>query len=104
MSISLVYVTTENIARARHIGRILVEDRLAACANIIDQVKSIYWWNGKIEEGEEVILIVKTQSSLVEAVIKRVGELHHADTPCAIELAVNYGNQDFLDWVKSETA
>ena len=104
MSISLVYVTTENIAQASQIGRILIEDRLAACVNIIDRMKSIYWWNGKIEESDEAILIVKTQSSLVGSVIKRIGELHHADTPCAIELAVNQGNQDFLDWVKSETA
>ncbi len=103
MSISLIYVTTAGVAQARRIGLALIEVRMAACVNILDGMKSIYRWNGEIEEADEAVLIIKTRSILVDSVIGRVKELHEAETPCALEIAVTSGNQEFLDWVESET-
>ncbi len=103
MSISLVYVTTAGVAQARRIGRALIEVRMAACVNILDGMRSIYWWNGEIEEAGEAILIIKTRTTLVDSVIKRVKELHDADTPCVLEIAVQSGNREFLDWIENET-
>ena len=103
MPTSLVYVTTADVAQARRIGRALIESRMAACVNILDGMKSIYWWDGEIEEDDETVLIIKTRTALVDAVIERVEELHDARTPCVLEIAVRRGNRDFLDWIDNET-
>ena len=103
MPTSLVYVTTADIAQARRIGRALIESRMAACVNILDGMKSIYWWGGEVEEADETVLIIKTRTALVDAVIERVEELHDARTPCVLEIAVPRGNRDFLDWIDNET-
>ena len=65
----LVYVTVGTHSEALSIGRSVVEARLAACANVIDRVKSIYWWGGDIQESDEVVLLVKSQANLIDALI-----------------------------------
>lgn len=103
MTISLVYVTTDSADQARRIGLALIRERMAACVNILDNMTSMYWWNGEIEEGRETVLIVKTRSILVDAVVERVIEMHEAETPCVLRLDVKGGNQAFLDWIENET-
>ena len=104
MAQSLVYMTTESAAEAERIGRALVAERLAACVNIIDGMRSIYWWEGEIQQSGEAILIAKTRAALVDKLTARVGELHEYDCPCVVSLAIDGGNPAFLDWIDAETA
>ena len=76
MTFDFIYVTAASPKQAHEIGRKLVEERLAACVNIFEAMKSYYWWQGRIEQANEAVLIAKTQSNLVPAVIKRVKALH----------------------------
>src|SRR5215469_1438485 len=82
MAVMIVYVTASNAGEARRIGRTLVEERLAACANITAPVTSIYWWEGKVEEASEAVLILKTTEARLEALVSRVKALHSYDCPC----------------------
>jgi periplasmic divalent cation tolerance protein len=104
MAHSLVYMTTETKADAERIGRALVGERLAACVNIVDGMRSMYWWDGAVQEAGETILIAKTRTSLVDRLTERVGELHAYDCPCIVSLAIDGGNKAFLDWIDAETA
>ena len=104
MAQSLIYMTTETAAEAERIGRALVAERLAACVNIVDGMRSMYWWEGEVKESGETILIAKTRTALVERLTARVGELHSYDCPCVVSLAIEGGNPAFLDWIDAETA
>lgn len=99
-----IYITTGSQAEARKIATALVAERLAACANIIPGMRSIYRWEGKIEEAEETVLIAKTSKDRVPALIERVRALHSYDCPCVVSLAVEDGNPEYLDWLAAQTA
>jgi len=103
MEVMFVYVTAGDAAEARRIGRTAVEERLAACANIVDAMASIYWWDGKLHEAAEAVLILKTTEGRLAALIERVKALHSYDCPCIEALAVTGGYPPFLDWVARET-
>lgn len=103
MSFEFVYITAASPEEARKIGRALVEERLAACVNIIDSMTSLYWWEGKIDEGRETVLIAKTREDLVAAVSDRVKALHSYSCPCVVSLPITQGNPDFLAWIERET-
>lgn len=97
-----IYVTTSSIAEARKIAQAVVADRLAACANIIPGMMSIYHWKGKIEEGNETVLILKTRAGLFSAVEERVKSLHGNEIPCIVALPVEAGHAPWLDWILAE--
>jgi periplasmic divalent cation tolerance protein len=103
MSVMFIYATTEDAEEARRIGRQVVEEQLAACANIITGVTSIFRWEGKLEEASEAVLILKTTEEKLERVIARVKSLHSYECPCIEALPVVEGNRDFLEWVVRET-
>ncbi len=103
MEYRLVYMTTENKEQAREIGRVLVQERLAACVNIIDGMNSMYWWEGKLQDDNETVLIAKTRAGLVGELTERVKKLHSYDVPCVVSTQLLEGNQDFLDWIGRET-
>jgi periplasmic divalent cation tolerance protein len=103
MEFRFVYITTRSQAEARKIGTILVEERLAACANIIPGMRSIYRWESKIEEAEETVLIAKTSKARIPALMERVRALHSYDCSCVVSLAVDDGNPDYLDWLDAQT-
>ena len=103
MKLNFVYVTTKDKAEARRIGRELVECRLAACVNVIDNVNSMYWWEGKVQDESEAVLIAKTKQSLVPELIEKVKSLHSYTCPCVVSLGMLDGNKGFLDWIESET-
>ena len=81
MDVMFVYVTAGDAAEARRIGRAVVEERLAACANIIDKMTSIYWWDGKVQEAGEAVLILKTTEGRLAMLVERVQALHSYDCP-----------------------
>jgi len=104
MDFSLVYVTTESKKEAQAIARALLEARLIACANIIEPMQSLYWWEGKIEESDETVLIVKTRAAHLPALMTRVKEMHSYDCPCIVALPITDGSKDYLTWLARETA
>lgn len=101
-NLRLLYVTTPNKTEAKKIGRAVVEEGWAACANIIDGMESIYTWKGEIQEDKECVLIIKTHYSRVKKVTRLVKEMHSYDCPCVISitLAENEGNEEYLDWLE----
>jgi len=100
MAIHFVYMTTGSREEARTIGKILVESKLAACVNIIEGMHSIYVWEGKTQEDEEVVVIAKTQGALVPELTDRVKSLHSYDCPCIVSLPADGGNDAFLEWIR----
>ncbi|CAO3445312.1 Periplasmic divalent cation tolerance protein CutA [Azospirillum argentinense] len=104
MEFVFAYITAGSRDEARRIGRALVEERLAACANIFDGMTSIYRWQDAIEEANEAVLIAKTRAELFEPLAARVRELHGYDVPCVVELRVGRGNPAYLDWLRDGTA
>lgn len=102
MDYNLIYITTVNLDEARRIGRTLVEKRLAACANIIPIIQSIYWWKGKIKGEEEAVMFVKTTKERVEEVIAEVKKLHSYEVPAIDVLDISAGNPDYLNWISKE--
>jgi len=104
MAIRFIYVTAANPEQAKTIGEALVAERLAACANILAPMASIYRWEGEIRHDTEAVLIVKTRAELVERVIARVRELHSYTVPCIVSLVIEAGNPAFLKWIADETA
>jgi periplasmic divalent cation tolerance protein len=103
MNINLIYITAGDIEKAGVIGKVLVSERLAACVNIIDNIRSMYWWQGEIQDEREVIVIAKTKESLVPEVIEKVKSIHSYDCPCVVSLPIVDGNKEFLEWVENET-
>ncbi|MBL4720149.1 MAG: divalent-cation tolerance protein CutA [Alphaproteobacteria bacterium] len=98
-----MHVTTSSEEEARRIGRILVEERLAACVNILGQVHSIFRWENEIQEEQEFAFIAKTFEGKAEAFTKRTIELHSHDCPCIVKTPITGGNADFLTWIEEET-
>ena len=99
-----VYMTAGSIEEAKNIGQILVEQNLAACINLLENMTSIYKWEEKLEESKEVIMIAKTRRTLMPKLIETVNSLHSYDCPCILELPIQGANPDFLRWIESQTA
>jgi len=97
-----IYITTGDEDEARRIARVLVEERLAACANMLP-IKSVYWWEGGIEEEGEVALLVKTKAELADEVIARVKELHSYEVPCVVSFPIEKGYAEYLRWIDEST-
>ena len=104
MGQSLIYITAGTRDEAVTIGRTLVESRLAACANVLGGISSIYWWEGALTEDDEVSLLVKTREELVDKVVAKVKEIHSYDCPCVVSIPISGGNPAFLEWIDAETA
>jgi periplasmic divalent cation tolerance protein len=95
----VVLVTAPDGAAAARIARALVEERLAACGNVVPGLRSIYRWEGKVEEAAEVLLVLKTESALFERVRARIVELHPYDCPEVLQLDVAAGHAPYLEWL-----
>jgi len=98
-----VYTTFPSLVEAEKTGRAILERRLAACVNILPGMISHYWWQGAIERGEEVVMIVKTRASLSAAVRAAVKEMHAYTTPAILVLPIEGGDPAYLDWLMKET-
>ena len=99
-----VYMTAGTFEEARNIGKILVEKNLVACVNLIENMTSIYKWEDKLEEGQEVVMIAKTRKKLMPKLIETVNSYHSYDCPCILELPIQGGNPEYLTWIETETA
>jgi periplasmic divalent cation tolerance protein len=98
-----VYTTWPSTVEAEQAGRVLVERRLAACVNILPGMISLYWWEAKIERGEEAVMIVKTRASLTAAVEAAVKELHPYDVPAILVMPLDSVEKTYLGWLVAET-
>jgi periplasmic divalent cation tolerance protein len=103
MEIRFVYMTAGSPEEAAAIGRSLVEERLAACVNIITPMQSIYRWEGRIEEAAEAVMVAKTTARCLDRLVSRVKALHSYDCPCIVAWEITAGNPAFLDWIAEET-
>ena len=101
MSYLIVFMTASNREEAVKIVRTLLEERLIACGNILDPVFSFFWWQGKIEEEKEVLVIMKSHEKLFKKLSKRVKELHSYDVPEILALPIVDGSSSYLEWLKS---
>jgi periplasmic divalent cation tolerance protein len=102
MKINFIYITVANKEEARKIGRELVSSRLAACVNILDNMNSIYTWDGKLQDDTEVVMIAKTTDDRTPKLIETVKSLHSYDCPCIVSLPVRDGYKPYLDWIAKE--
>jgi len=102
--IVVVFVTCPNRRAAERIGRTLVEEHLAACANILQGLTSIYRWEGKVCRDPEVLVLLKTRRSCFPALARRVRELHPYSVPEIVALPVALGSPAYLAWVAASTA
>jgi periplasmic divalent cation tolerance protein len=102
MQLILVYITTKDKSQAEEIGKKLVEEKLAGCVNIIDGMKSIYYWDNSLQQDCEAILIAKTAHHLLPQLTSRVKQLHTYNCPCVIALPLIGGNPDYLQWLQQQ--
>ena len=103
MSETITFSTCKDLRQANRIARTLVKEKLAACVNIIPGIASIYAWKGKIEEGREVLLVIKSRSSLSKRLTARVKALHSYSVPEVVTIPIASGNPDYLRWVREST-
>jgi periplasmic divalent cation tolerance protein len=100
----VIFIITAAGEEAHTIANRLLQDRKAACVNILPGVSSLFWWNGKIDAAEESLLVAKTTASHIDDVVRLVKELHSYDVPEVIALPIVGGNRDYLEWIDSEVS
>jgi periplasmic divalent cation tolerance protein len=96
---AIVLVTAPDLKTARGLAKAALKTKLIACANLVPKIESHYWWQGKIESGAEVLLILKTTKSKLAALEKLILAKHPYDTPEFLVLPLNAGNKKYLDWL-----
>lgn len=99
-----VYTTYPSLVEAERAGRSLVERRLCACVNILPGMVSYYWWQGALERGDEVVMIIKTRAALADAVRVAVKEMHSYTTPAVLVMPIESVDADYEAWIMRETA
>lgn len=98
-----LYVTVPDQEVALKISRLLLEERLIACANISDVMTSLYEWDGKICEDSERAMFLKTRKAISDKAINRIKELHPYDIPCIVQWDISDGHQPYLNWLGEQT-
>jgi periplasmic divalent cation tolerance protein len=104
MEALVVYITAPNEDEAAGIARALVESKLAACVNIVRDIRSIYSWQGKIEDEKEVLMIAKTRLKLFNALKTKVLEMHSYSVPEIIAMPIVDGSEEYMNWLKEATS
>ena len=102
--VRVVLTTVPDAAVGARLARTLVEERLAACVNLIPSVRSFYRWQGQLEDAGEVLLLVKTRADRCAALAARIQALHPYELPEVLELAADGGSAAYLDWVGRESS
>ena len=97
-----VFVTTDKKEDAEKIARVLVEDRMAGCTQIVGPIVSTYWWKGNIETAEEWLCLIKSKKSLYQKIEKVVKEMHTYETPEIIAIPIVDGSKDYFEWLENE--
>jgi periplasmic divalent cation tolerance protein len=96
----IVLVTCPSIAEARRIGRRVVEKKLAACANIVTGVESIYRWKGKVERAREVLVVMKTSAGRLRELEREVKRMHSYEVPEFVAVPIAAGSREYLKWIR----
>ena len=104
MSVVTIYVTAGSLDEAKNIARTVIGERLAACANILENVTSMFHWDGAVQEETEVAMILKTRRNLVVTLTERIKQIHSYDCPCITAYDIVDGHGEFLSWIAMETA
>jgi periplasmic divalent cation tolerance protein len=99
----LVFTTLPSADKAAELAKALVEERLAACANLLPAIRSIYRWQGKLQDENEVLVLLKTRAEHLERLKLRILELHPYEVPEVLAVPVEAGYQPYLDWIAGET-
>ena len=99
----VIFITAADEEEARLISRVLLKQRKASCINIIPGINSLFWWQKKIDLAKESLLVIKTRAVLLDEIIQLVKEIHSNDVPEIIALPIIGGNQEYLEWIDSET-
>jgi periplasmic divalent cation tolerance protein len=99
----LVFVTTASPQEAEQLGKTLVEKRLAACGNIVQDIRSIFWWKDAIDTEQEALLILKSRTALFPTIVNVVTSLHSYEVPEVIAIPIISGSEDYLKWIDQET-
>ena len=103
MTALIVYVTFENEVQAQEIAKTLIQNRVAACVNIFQPHRSMYWWEGKVETSVESVAIFKTTEKNYSKLEASIKELHPYDVPCIVAWPIEKGHLPFLNWIEEET-
>lgn len=103
MSVLVVFSTFPSAEKAAEVAKVLVTERLAACANLVGPVRSIYRWKGEVQDDTETLAVIKTTSERLEALKTRLAALHPYEVPEVIALPVAGGHAPYLAWVTDET-
>ncbi len=98
----IVYVTSANIREGKKIAEMLLTRKKAACVNIVPAVESYYWWRGEIASAKECLLIIKSNSELLDDIVDLVKKEHTYDIPEIIAVPIMGGSGDYLKWVQGE--
>ncbi|MEE9609230.1 MAG: divalent-cation tolerance protein CutA [Myxococcota bacterium] len=101
--VRVVFITVPDPDTGARLARTLVEERLAACVNLVPGVRSFYRWEGAVQEDDEVMLVVKTRAERCDALALRVRDLHPYDLPEVLELPAVGGSAAYLEWVRTES-
>ncbi len=100
---NVIFVTAPSKKEAECIAEGILKAKLAACVNIVDNVVSVFWWEGKVDKASELLLVVKTRKPLIKKIIKRVKSLHGYTVPEIIALPIIAGFKGYLDWIDDST-
>lgn len=98
----VLLITAGSIEEAQRISRALLEQKKVACVNIVPQISSLFWWQGKIDSESEVLLLAKTKASKLPEILDLVREIHSYDVPEVIALPILDGNREYLEWIDKE--
>ncbi len=96
---ALILTTGGSKEEAQRIARALVEQRLAACVNVVGPIESVYRWHGEVESAAEWLLLIKTTAAAFERVSQTVRELHSYELPECIAVSIEAGSSDYLNWI-----
>lgn len=98
-----IYVVCASMEEAKSLARLVLERRLAACANIIPTIHSLYWWEGKLEEGNETLLLLKAPYNYYEAIEQLIRSQHSYQVPAILQIPIHRGLPEYLRWLATET-
>jgi periplasmic divalent cation tolerance protein len=103
VSVISIYAVFASAEEAERIGRTVIEERLAACINMLPPIRSIYRWKGKVESADEVAAILKTHHWRTDALMARIAELHSYDVPCIVSWPIEKILGPYADWIEDST-
>jgi len=99
----VVFITCPDIKEAKKLSDILLNNRLAACVNIVPDLKSHFWWGGKVHDADEVLLVVKTKQKVLRKLVREVKKIHQYENPEVIALPIIGGSKEYIKWIEEET-